>query len=52
MGCTVAPDFDYADYEHGRRDELVALWPDQADAIAVLTPVDPAVKPTASPDSR
>lgn len=28
MGCTVAPGFDYADYEHGRRAELTAAYPD------------------------
>src|SRR6186997_2398350 len=24
LGCTMAPGFDYADYEHGRRTELIA----------------------------
>jgi len=32
MGCTVAPGFDYADYESGGA-QLVEEWPDQRDAI-------------------
>jgi predicted cupin superfamily sugar epimerase len=32
MGCTVAPGFDYADYEAGT-ETLLEGWPDQADAI-------------------
>jgi predicted cupin superfamily sugar epimerase len=27
MGTTMAPGFDYADYESGSRDELIAGWP-------------------------
>ena len=27
LGATMAPGFDYADYEQGRRDELVARYP-------------------------
>ncbi len=38
MGCTVAPGFDYADYEHGARDELLKGWPDAAEMIRDLTP--------------
>src|SRR5688500_5094691 len=38
LGCTVAPGFDYADYEGGRRDELVAQYPQFADLIRRLTP--------------
>lgn len=38
MGCTVAPGFDYADYEEGRRDELVAQYPQFANWIRRLTP--------------
>ena len=38
LGCTVAPGFDYADYEEGRRDELVAQFPQFADLIRRLTP--------------
>lgn len=37
MGCTVAPGFEYADYEHGDRAELVRAWPDWAGEIARLT---------------
>jgi predicted cupin superfamily sugar epimerase len=32
MGCTVAPGFDYADYESGG-ENLVEAWPDHRDAI-------------------
>lgn len=38
MGCTVAPGFDFADYEHGERAALIAGWPGEADMIAALTP--------------
>jgi uncharacterized protein len=38
LGCTVAPGFDYADYEEARRDELVAQYPQFADMIRRLTP--------------
>ncbi len=38
LGCTVAPGFDYADYEDGRRDELVAQYPQFANWIRRLTP--------------
>jgi predicted cupin superfamily sugar epimerase len=38
LGCTVAPGFDYADYESGRRDELLAQYPQLADLIRRLTP--------------
>lgn len=37
LGCTVAPGFDYADYEAGRRDELLYLFPDHQDMIRALT---------------
>jgi hypothetical protein len=37
LGCTVAPGFDYADYEHGRRAELLASYPDHAAEILRLT---------------
>jgi uncharacterized protein len=37
LGCTVAPGFDYADYEHGKRDELVAQYPAFAKLIEQLT---------------
>lgn len=38
LGCTVAPGFDYADYEGGRRDELIAQYPHLAELIGRLTP--------------
>jgi hypothetical protein len=37
LGCTVAPGFDYADYEHGNRDQLISQYPDFADWIGRLT---------------
>ena len=37
LGCTMSPGFDYADYEHGRRDELIAQFPDCASQIRALT---------------
>ena len=37
LGTTVAPGFDFADYEDGDRDRLVAAYPDFADAITALT---------------
>ncbi|MCA9600605.1 MAG: cupin domain-containing protein [Myxococcales bacterium] len=36
-GCTVAPGFDYADYEHGDRDALVREWPGEQERIVTLT---------------
>lgn len=44
LGTTVAPGFDFADYVHGERAALSALWPDFAAMIAALTPDDPVVK--------
>lgn len=37
LGCTVAPGFDYADYETGRRAELLSQYPEFADLITRLT---------------
>jgi predicted cupin superfamily sugar epimerase len=37
MGCTVAPGFDYADYEAGSRDELLSAYPRFAELITPLT---------------
>ena len=37
LGCTMSPGFDYADYEHGRRDELIAQFPAYASHIRALT---------------
>ena len=37
MGTTMAPGFDFADYEGGQRAALVEGWPDFAQMIADLT---------------
>lgn len=37
LGCTVAPGFDFADYEQGRRDDLVGSHPQFREKIAALT---------------
>jgi uncharacterized protein len=37
MGTTMAPGFDSADYEPGKRDALSALYPNYAPLIAFLT---------------
>ena len=37
VGCTVAPGFDFADFEMAKRAELVALFPDHAGIIGELT---------------
>jgi uncharacterized protein len=37
LGCTVAPGFDYGDYEHGKRDELLQQFPAYADLIRRLS---------------
>jgi uncharacterized protein len=37
MGCTVAPGFEYADYEAGDREALVTAFPSVADLIRSLT---------------
>ena len=37
LGCTVSPGFDYADYETGRREELVRNYPASAALIELLT---------------
>lgn len=38
MGCTVAPGFEYVDYESGDRQTLTAQYPVFADMIRRLTP--------------
>ena len=38
LGCTVAPGFEYADYESARRDELLARYPEYKDLVTRLTP--------------
>lgn len=37
LGCTVAPGFEYADYEHGQRAALAAQYPAFAELIGRLT---------------
>lgn len=37
LGCTMSPGFDYADYEHGSRPELMKQFPAFAEMIAALT---------------
>ena len=41
VGCTVAPGFDFADFELGRRSELVARYPEHRAAIERLTRASP-----------
>jgi predicted cupin superfamily sugar epimerase len=36
-GCTVAPGFDFADFEMARRADLVAAWPHLAEVVVSLT---------------
>ena len=37
LGCTVAPGFDFADYEHGRREDLIRSHPQFRERIIGLT---------------
>lgn len=37
MGCTVSPGFEFVDYSHGSREELVKQWPDFEEFITRLT---------------
>ena len=37
LGCTVAPGFEYADYETGTRAEMLSGWPAAATLIEALT---------------
>jgi len=37
MGCTVAPGFEFADYAHGVRKELLEQYPEHAEQIRRLT---------------
>ncbi|MGE4553800.1 MAG: cupin domain-containing protein, partial [Desulfovibrionaceae bacterium] len=36
LGCTVTPGFEYADYAHGRTEELAAAYPEHAARIRAL----------------
>jgi predicted cupin superfamily sugar epimerase len=40
MGTTVAPGFDFADYESGEREKLIEQYPQFAKMIRELTPAD------------
>ena len=46
FGNILAPGFDYADYEPGYRDALLARYPDQVDMIRALTRDDTLTAPT------
>jgi len=37
VGCTVAPGFDFRDFQMGRRDELMRLYPKHQTIIEMLT---------------
>lgn len=37
MGCTVAPGFDFADFEMGKKEELQGMFPQHTDTIVKLT---------------
>lgn len=37
MGCTVAPGFEFEDFELGKREELLSQYPNQRDLILRLT---------------
>jgi len=40
LGCTVAPGFEYEDYEAGSREALVERYPEAREMIVRLTPGD------------
>ena len=37
LGCTVAPGFDFQDYESGQREELMRIYPKEKEWIRALT---------------
>jgi predicted cupin superfamily sugar epimerase len=37
VGCTVAPGFEFADFEMGKREELVAMYPEHREIVERLT---------------
>jgi predicted cupin superfamily sugar epimerase len=37
LGCTVSPGFEFEDYAQGRREALIAGWPEAAELIRALT---------------
>ena len=40
MGTTVAPGFEYSDFESGSRNELISIYPEFKDMIIALTKAD------------
>lgn len=40
IGTTMAPGFDFSDYEYGNRDDLIKEYSKHADLIVKLTPTD------------
>jgi uncharacterized protein len=38
IGATMAPGFDYQDYQQGQREALLAKWPDRTSEIIARTP--------------
>jgi len=46
LGCTVAPGFEYADFELADRAELLRDYPDQPDLITALTSESPETAET------
>ncbi len=40
VGCTVAPGFEFEDFEMGKREELTSLYPQHREIIQRLTRVD------------
>jgi hypothetical protein len=49
FGTTMAPGFDYADFEPGYRDELQKAYPAKRELIAQLTRTELATRPAAAP---
>ena len=37
VGCTVAPGFDFDDFELAKRDELISVFPDHSEIIKMFT---------------
>ena len=48
LGCTVAPGFEYADYESGPRAALLARYPSFGELITRLTPESSPIVATES----
>ncbi len=48
LGTTVAPGFEFEDFELGTRDDLMAAYPGYAEPIRALTPEPPAAAPPAT----